>query len=120
PLIIADSSQLQQVFINIILNAVDAMRETGTLTLKTFQDDLRNSVYVSISDTGPGIEDADKTKLFEPFFTTKNVGQGTGLGLSISYSIIQKHHGTIDVQSRIGEGSTFTVKLPVKREIEND
>ena len=120
PRIIADSSQLEQVFINIILNAVDAMQETGTLTIKTSQNDHRDHILVSFTDTGSGIEDADKTKLFEPFFTTKDVGVGTGLGLSISYSIIQKHHGTIEVQSRIGEGSSFTVKLPIKREIEND
>ena len=120
PQIIVDSSQLEQVFINIILNAVDAMREKGTLTIKTSQNDLRDHIHVSFTDSGQGIEDENKAKLFEPFFTTKDVGQGTGLGLSISYSIIQKHHGTIEVQSRIGEGSTFTVKLPTTREIEND
>ena len=120
PKIIADSSQLQQVFINIILNAVDVMQEKGTLTIQTAQNDQKDYIYVSFSDTGPGIKEADKFKLFEPFFTTKDVGAGTGLGLSISYSIIQKHHGTIDVKSRIGEGSTFTVKLPANRDEMND
>jgi two-component system NtrC family sensor kinase len=120
PKIIADSAQLQQVFMNIILNAAEAMDENGTLTLNTSLDGDKKYIKVKFSDTGHGIKKEDKKRLFEPFFTTKEVGKGTGLGLAISYSIIQKHKGTIDVESRVGKGSTFTVKLPVKRKREND
>ena len=118
--IIADRSQLQQVFINIILNAVDAMEGSGVLTLRTYPSESDGFINVSIGDTGHGIREEDKSKLFEPFFSTKEEGIGTGLGLSISYSIIQKHHGTIEVQSELGKGATFTVRLPLKRESEND
>jgi len=118
--IIADRSQLQQVFINIILNAVDAMGGSGVLTLRTYPSGSDGFINVSIGDTGHGIREEDKSKLFEPFFSTKEEGVGTGLGLSISYSIIQKHHGTIEVQSELGKGATFTVRLPLKRESEND
>jgi two-component system NtrC family sensor kinase len=120
PKIIADSAQLQQVFMNIILNAAEAMDGNGILTLNTSLDGDRKFIEVKFSDSGHGIKKEDKKRLFEPFFTTKEVGKGTGLGLAISYSIIRKHNGTIDVKSRVGKGSTFTVKLPVKRKREND
>jgi two-component system NtrC family sensor kinase len=118
PPVVADRSQLQQVFINIILNAVDAMDSKGTLTLKTAISEGEPFVMVSISDTGHGIKKGDRSRLFEPFFTTKEVGVGTGLGLAICYSIIQKHQGAIEVESEIGKGSTFTVKLPLMKDIE--
>ena len=120
PPVVADRSQLQQVFINIILNAVDAMDGKGTLTLKTFLGKEEPFIHISISDTGHGIEKADRSRLFEPFFTTKEVGAGTGLGLAICYSIIQKHEGTIEVESEVDKGSTFTVKLPLQRDIKNE
>lgn len=120
PPVVADRSQLQQVFINIILNAVDAMNGKGTLTLKTFLGKGEPFIHISINDTGHGIEKADRPRLFEPFFTTKEVGAGTGLGLAICYSIIQKHEGTIEVESEVGRGSTFTVKLPLQRDIKNE
>jgi len=78
------------------------------------------SVQIEFTDTGHGIKEEDKKRLFEPFFSTKEVGKGTGLGLAISYSIIQKHEGEIKVSSQEGKGSTFTVVIPVKREIEYD
>lgn len=120
PKSVADSSQLQQVFMNIILNAAEAMGESGTLTLKTSLNSKGKYIKIDFIDTGHGILEKDMKQLFEPFFTTKEVGKGTGLGLAISYSIIQKHDGTIDVKSKPGEGATFTVRLPIKREIQNE
>ena len=120
PKIIADSAQLQQVFMNIILNAAEAMAGNGTLTLGTSLNADGTYIEVEFSDTGHGIEEEDKKRLFEPFFSTKEVGKGTGLGLAISYSIIQQHNGTIEVKSQVGKGSTFTVKLPVLKENSHD
>jgi len=120
PPVVADRSQLQQVFINIILNAADAMNGKGTLTLKTTISEGKPFINISISDTGHGIKKEDKSRLFEPFFTTKEAGAGTGLGLAICYSIIQKHGGTIEVESEVGKGSTFTVKLPLMKDIKNE
>jgi len=112
PRIVADGGQLQQVFMNIIFNAAEAMEGSGTLTLRTAADATRGGISVEIIDTGHGIRDEDKKRLFEPFFTTKDVGCGTGLGLAISYGIIQKHGGTIEVRSEVGRGTTFTIRLP--------
>jgi two-component system NtrC family sensor kinase len=116
PRITADRAQLQQVFMNMIFNAAEAMEGKGTLTLRTSSDDGGKAVAVEITDTGHGIKDEDRERLFEPFFTTKEVGQGTGLGLAISYGIIQKHNGTIEVRSEPGRGATFIIKLPAKGE----
>ena len=107
-LLVAD--QLLQVFINLMINAVDAMTGTGQITIRTWHDN--SHVYASITDTGRGIPKILLPKIFDPFFTTKKVGEGTGLGLSVSYGIISKHNGKIEVQSVIGEGSTFTIHLP--------
>ncbi len=120
PKIVADSAQLQQVFVNIIINAAEAMEGNGTLALSTSLNGDGTCIEVKFSDTGHGIMEEDKKRLFEPFFTTKEVGKGTGLGLAISYSIIQKHHGTIEVKSELGKGSTFTVKLPLMEEREHE
>jgi len=119
PKIVADDPQLQQVFINIILNAAEAMSGNGVLTIESSLNEEDSHIEVKLSDTGPGIKEEDKKRLFEPFFSTKEVGKGTGLGLSISYSIIQKHQGTIEVKSEVGRGSTFTVKLPLPEEREH-
>ncbi len=113
--ILADEAQLQQVFTNIILNAAEAMGGKGTLILETTNIEAEGKIELCIRDTGHGISEEDKEKLFEPFFTTKEVGKGTGLGLAISYGIIQRHGGDIKVQSRVGKGSTFIVRLPFKR-----
>jgi len=112
PQILADSSQIQQVFVNIIMNAVDAMEGKGELIIGTISAINNDYVEVSFTDTGCGIKPDQLERIFEPFFTTKGVGHGTGLGLSISYGIIQRHGGTIQVTSRVGEGSTFVVILP--------
>jgi len=110
PLVMGNSNQLVQVFINLIQNAVQAMGQGGTLTLSTGQ---RNGmVFASVGDSGTGISAAHMKRLFEPFFTTKAPGQGTGLGLSVSYGIVERHSGRLEVASREGEGSTFTVLLP--------
>jgi two-component system NtrC family sensor kinase len=115
PKIVADESQLQQVFMNIIINAAEAMDGKGILSLNTSMNTDRTHIEIKISDTGHGIKEENKKRLFEPFFSTKEVGKGTGLGLAISYSIIQKHQGTIEVESQEGKGSAFTIKLPVTR-----
>ncbi len=111
PEIMADESQLQQVFVNIILNAYQAMPNGGELRI--ISRTVGRQVQVLFSDTGVGIPSESIGRIFDPFFTTKEVGQGTGLGLSVSYGIIEKHGGTIEVESRMGRGTTFTVKLPV-------
>lgn len=113
PYILGDNSQLQQVFINVILNAVQAMKEIGTLTINTTHDKNNDMVVIEISDTGCGIPEEMIDRIFDPFFTTKEVGEGTGLGLSIAYGIVTKHHGRMTVKSKVGEGSTFTIKIPV-------
>ncbi|MBW1701822.1 MAG: cache domain-containing protein [Deltaproteobacteria bacterium] len=115
PVIFADSAQLQQVFVNILLNAADAMGGKGVLTINTRSSGINDYVEASFSDTGNGIPPDQLDRVFEPFFTTKEIGQGTGLGLSISYGIIQSHGGTIKVSSQVGRGSTFTVVLPKNR-----
>jgi two-component system NtrC family sensor kinase len=103
--------QLSQVFINILLNAAQAISEKGDIKITTREKN--KEIWISISDTGTGISEDNKRKIFEPFFTTKEVGKGTGLGLSISYEIIQRHKGDILFESGQGRGTTFTVRLPV-------
>ncbi len=112
PYILGDNSQLQQVFINVILNAVQAMKEICTLTINTSHDKKNDMVVIEISDTGCGIPEAMIDRIFDPFFTTKEVGEGTGLGLSIAYGIVTKHHGRMTVKSKVNEGSTFMIKIP--------
>jgi PAS domain S-box-containing protein len=114
PPLYAQGERLQQVFINIILNALDAMPGGGELRIALSRDG--DHEIVRISDTGTGIKPEHRSRIFDPFFTTKGVGKGTGLGLSISYAIVKEHDGRIDVQSEVGRGSTFTITLPVGRE----
>ncbi|MFB0547209.1 MAG: ATP-binding protein, partial [Anaerolineae bacterium] len=114
PEIMADENQLQQVFVNIILNAFQAMPGGGELRITTRR--MGSEVQILFSDTGVGISPENLKRIFDPFFTTKEVGQGTGLGLSVSYGIIEQHNGTIEVESRVGVGSTFTIKLPLPGE----
>ena len=120
PKIMGDDNRLEQVFINLILNARDAIlsHRTGpeaeqrgrAITIKSFSDNRR--VVVTVSDTGPGIPDSIKPKVFEPFFTTKKTGDGTGLGLSISYGIVKEHKGTIEIDPTASEGATFRLSFP--------
>lgn len=113
PTIQADSAQLQQVFINLLNNAAEAIGTEGTITLRTRPVD-GPAVEITVSDTGCGIPATDLGKLFTPFFTTKPPGMGTGLGLSIVYGIIKLHRGSITVESQVGEGTSFTVTMPVR------
>ncbi len=106
--------QLNQVFMNLLVNAAHAMEERGEITIETETTD--SEVIIRISDTGVGIPKEHLSELFNPFFTTKPVGEGTGLGLSISYGIIQKHGGRIEVDSEVGRGTTFTIYLPIQEE----
>jgi signal transduction histidine kinase len=114
-MLFVDGDQIQQVFMNIIINAADAMGENGgTLTIKTaFNNGI---VEVSFIDTGCGMSKDHLLKVFTPFFTTKETGKGTGLGLAISYGIVQSHGGEIEVESEIGKGSTFRIKLPIEKQ----
>jgi two-component system NtrC family sensor kinase len=110
PPINAQGERLQQVFINIILNALDAMPQGGTLGIRLAEED--GQAVVRISDTGTGIKPEHLAHIFDPFFTTKGIGKGTGLGLSIGYAIVKEHEGHIQVASEVGRGSTFTIALP--------
>jgi two-component system NtrC family sensor kinase len=111
PLIRCNIGQLNQVFMNIIVNASHAIEQQGNITIRIWHEG--ENIFVSIEDTGCGIEPEKLDKIFEPFFTTKEIGLGTGLGLSIANDIIRKHDGEISVVSEKGKGTTFTVRLPV-------
>jgi len=113
PRLEVDPVQLSNVFVNLMDNSADAMPDGGTLTIKADLSPDRQSVVVQVTDTGCGIPPENIKQVFSPFFTTKPLGQGTGLGLSIAYGIVKMHHGAIQVKSRVGEGTTFTVTLPV-------
>jgi two-component system NtrC family sensor kinase len=112
--VLSDPSQLQQVFLNLITNAIDAHdgKQYGTVQISTEADDKKRQIKIVFRDTGIGIEKENLSKIFDPFFTTKAVGKGNGLGLSICYSIIQRLGGTITVKSEAGEGTEFTLFLP--------
>jgi signal transduction histidine kinase len=103
--------QLNQVFLNLLVNAAQSMEGHGTITVRTWSDET--NVNISVSDSGRGIPAKDLSRIFEPFFTTREVGSGTGLGLSSSYGIVKSHGGEITVRSEIGKGSTFTVTIPI-------
>jgi two-component system NtrC family sensor kinase len=133
PEVNGDRSRLEQIFLNLFINASDSMGKGGKLTVATklisrFPSDAAegvemekiclltdsNTIKITISDTGKGIEKVHLTHIFEPFFTTKDPGKGTGLGLSIAYGIVRKHDGFIDVESEPGQGTTFSIFLPVR------
>jgi signal transduction histidine kinase len=114
PSTMADADQLQQVFLNIIINAETGMKSAhgkGNLLIKT--ETIDNTIKVTFTDDGPGIAEANLVHLFDPFFSTREVGQGTGLGLSVCYGIIAEHNGQIYVTSQLGKGAVFTIELPV-------
>jgi signal transduction histidine kinase len=115
PEILCYPQQISQVFLNLLVNAAQSMITQGKITVRTWCDS--DHVYVSVTDSGKGIPDEVKNHIFEPFYTTKEVGKGTGLGLSISADIVSKHGGDIEVKSREGAGSTFTVKLPRRSQL---
>jgi len=113
PQIMVDTQQIIHVFMNIIINAADAMDGKGTLTLESWYQNKDDSIILQISDTGPGIEPGIINNIFDPFFTTKPEGKGTGLGLSMAYGIVENHSGKITVKSEVNKGTTFIIQLPV-------
>jgi signal transduction histidine kinase len=115
PDILCYPQQLNQVFLNLLINSAQSLEIQGTIIVRTWSDD--NSVFVSVADTGKGMPEHVMKCVFEPFFTTKEVGKGTGLGLSISADIIHKHGGEITVTSDVGVGSVFTVTLPIRAKV---
>jgi two-component system, NtrC family, sensor kinase len=113
PKVIIDPSQIVRVFINLVVNAAEAMEGNGMLTITSRIDEFKQCIEVEVTDTGSGIPEENLEKIFDPFFTTKETGHGVGLGLAISYGIIKEHKGSISVDSEAGRGTTFTVRLPI-------
>jgi two-component system, NtrC family, sensor kinase len=113
PLVECHASEINQVLMNLLINAGQAIGERGTISLATGSED--DEAWITISDSGCGIPEEALQKIFDPFFTTKPIGRGTGLGLAICYSIVAKHHGRIEVSSRVGAGTTFRMVLPVRQ-----
>jgi len=111
PILAGDQAQLQQVFLNLISNAIDAIGKKGWIRVKSIRSG--GEILVSVTDNGPGIPEEMQRKVFDPFFTTKSAGKGTGLGLWISYSIMEKMGGKITLNSKVGEGTTFVVQIPI-------
>ena len=114
PLVQCYQDEISQVWTNLIQNAIQAMHLEGTLTITTRK--VGNFVVISFMDDGPGVEPDIIDKIFEPFFTTKKQGEGSGLGLDIVKKIIEKHNGTIDLESKLGEGANFIIKLPLEKQ----
>jgi two-component system NtrC family sensor kinase len=115
-----DRNQFQGVILNMIINALDATEPGGSITISTAADlsagaSGKKGVEITIADTGCGVPQEHLDKLFDPFFTTKEVGQGTGLGLSVSLGIVERHGGTIRVQSEVGKGTSFFIWLPIEK-----
>jgi signal transduction histidine kinase len=111
PLTVCNPGQLNQVFMNMLVNAAHAIEKQGEIRIRTWFE--RGLINIAISDSGTGISQENQRRIFEPFFTTKEVGKGTGLGLSIAYDIVKKHNGMIKVNSEVGKGTTFTISIPV-------
>jgi len=112
PPVSIDEDKMAQVYMNILLNAVQAINERGTVSITTAYDRQSDRIHIAFADTGAGIAPAHLEKIFDPFFTTKKDEEGTGLGLSVSYGIVHEHDGDIRVESRPGRGSVFTIVLP--------
>lgn len=115
PMVVLDPSQIERVFLNLIINAADAMNGNGQLTLTTKYNRTKTCIEISVQDTGSGISEENMEKIFDPFFTTKETGHGVGLGLAISYGIVKDHNGNISVESEEGKGTTFTVSFPLPK-----
>jgi two-component system, NtrC family, sensor kinase len=113
PIIKCHLGELNQVFLNLLINAAQAIEHSGRIGVESAYRD--GEIVVSVSDTGIGISEEKLPRIFEPFYTTKDVGQGTGLGLAISYGIVEKHGGRIEVDSKVGEYTRFIVHLPVSK-----
>jgi signal transduction histidine kinase len=117
PPVVCSATQLGQVFVNLLVNAAHAIEGRGTITLRTGSG--QDSVWIEIIDTGVGMSVETQKRIFEPFYTTKPVGQGTGLGLSISWEIVERHGGSLEVQSSLGHGTCFRITLPTSQAIES-
>jgi len=109
-----DPDQILEVFVNILINAVDAMPQGGTLKVTTRKLEAEPSIEIRIKDSGHGISPENLGKIFDPFFTTKEAEKGTGLGLAVCHGIVERHNGTIDVESEVGKGTTVIIKLPLE------
>ncbi len=114
PRVSVDPQEIRSVINNLAVNAADAMPNGGRLTITTSAEPQFGMVVIKVADTGVGISEANMRKIFEPFFTTKGKGQGTGLGLAMCYGVVQRHGGLISVESKVGEGTIFTIKLPLR------
>ena len=116
PEIVGSEDQLQQVFMNVVSNAVEAMasKKDGFLSVETAYSEKDGKIIVRFKDSGVGVLDENISKLFEPFFTTKKKGKGVGLGLSVAYGIVKEHGGSVYVNSKAGKGTTFKISLPLK------
>jgi two-component system, NtrC family, sensor kinase len=113
-----DAQRMQEVLLNLLMNAIQAIKETpGEIRIAAAADPARQEAVITIEDTGVGIPKEELDRVFDPFYTTKEVGVGTGLGLSIVYGIIEKHHGRIAVESKPGEGTRFTIRMPYSPEV---
>lgn len=118
PVVMGDSGKLQQVFINILSNSLEAMPDGGSIFISSSQK--KGLIEARVTDTGLGITGENLSRVFDPFFSTKEIGSGTGLGLSISYGIIKRHHGHIELSSVVGKGTTATIKIPTREQYEKD
>jgi len=107
-----DKAQIQQCLMNLIFNAIESMPDGGKLTIEGTLDEEIDTVRITVADEGQGIKPEDLPRIFEPFYTTKVEGKGVGLGLSMTYGIIREHKGTLEVNSQVGEGTVFKIKLP--------
>jgi len=112
PRLHCDAAQIQQVVLALAMNALEATPAGGRVTVTARPDPEAHGIVITVSDTGCGIAEEDRERVFEPFFTTKAAGKGVGLGLAVVYGIVSRHRGRIDVQSRVGEGTVFTIRLP--------
>jgi signal transduction histidine kinase len=110
-----DGQRMQQVFLNLIENAVLAIEPPGQITIRARADLPEKQVLVTVEDSGKGIPKGELGRIFDPFFTTREVGAGTGLGLSVVFGIVQKHHGSISVESKEGEGTRFAMRFPMEQ-----
>jgi len=117
PEIMVDAEKIKQVFVNMVINAWQAVGEGGNIWLRTYMNADATRAIVEIEDDGCGIKPEHKGRVFEPFFTTKEPGEGTGLGLSVSYGIVKEHGGEILVNSTPGEGTVFVIELPIVEEV---
>ena len=120
PQVNVDENQIKQMLLALFVNAVEAMDENGILIISTHYKEAEKKVYLSVKDNGKGIPEELMPHIFEPFFTTKNAVKGFGLGLSVVYGIVQNHHGEIKVDSKINQGTVFTIKLPINLEVSRE